>query len=406
MSRKTVAVVGAGVVGVSTAYMLARRGYDVVLVDGRAEPGRGASAGNAAQLSYAYGDAMASPALLRHLPQIVAGRDPAFRVSWSVDPHFLIWGVRFLMNSGAGRWWTNTADILDLAEVSRREMASLLAEVELAFSYRVAGKLHLYADAAAFEAARPTIERKRARGLLQTPMTRAEATMVEPALEMFAGAFVGAIHTPQDAVGDAAAFCRGLGDHLVRRYGVTTLFDRAVTGFTRRGGRLHALQFGDCDALPVDFAVIAAGPQTVNLLRDLPEAQAIWPVRGYSLTLPAPADAPSVSITDVGRKLAFARIGDRFRVAGLADLTPRRGGFDAGRCRELEEAARNVFPRLFTPMPEAWRWSGERPTTPSSRPLIGPSRRVAGLYLNIGHGMLGWTLALGAARRLADLIVE
>ncbi|HSI40260.1 MAG TPA: FAD-dependent oxidoreductase [Xanthobacteraceae bacterium] len=406
MKRKTIAVIGAGVVGVSTAYILARQGHDVVLVDSRAEPGRGASAGNAAQLSYAYGDAMASPALLRHLPSIALGCDPAFRVTWSLDPHFLIWGVQFLLNAGTGPWWSNTAHILDLAEASRREMANLLAEVDLDFSYRVAGKLHLYPDAAAFAAARPTVERKRARGLSQTMMTRAEASVVEPALDRFAGAIAGVIHTPHDAVGDAAAFCRGLGDHLVRHYGVTTLFDHHVTGFTRHNGRLHAVRFRDRDERPVDLAVIAAGPQVGSLLRDVPEAQAIWPVRGYSLTLPAPVDAPSVSLTDVKRKLAFARIGDRFRVAGLADVAPRGGGFDAARCQVLERAAQEVFPDLFAPTSEAWRWSGERPMTPSSRPLIGPSRRIAGLYLNIGHGMLGWTLALGTARRLADMMAE
>ncbi|MDQ0513240.1 FAD-dependent oxidoreductase [Ancylobacter amanitiformis] len=406
MSRRRIAVIGAGVVGVSTAYGLARQGHDVILVDARAEPGRGASAGNAAQLSYAYGDAMASPALLRHLPAIALGRDPAFRVTWSLDPHFLIWGVRFLANAGSARWWSNTAHILDLAEVSRREMASLLAEVDLSFSYRMAGKLHLYASAAGLDAMRPTVQRKRERGLAQNLLSRAEATLIEPALEAFEGAVIGAVHTPQDAVGDCAEYCRGLTAHLVRHYGITTLFDHTVTGFARKGRRLHAVQFRDRDALPVDLAVVAAGPQALNLLRDLPEAQAIWPVRGYSLTLPAPAGTPSVSLTDVSRKLAFARIGDRFRVAGLADIAPRGGRFDEARCEALEKTARSVFPHLFNHTSEVCRWSGERPMTPSSRPLIGRSRLTAGLYYNIGHGMLGWTLALGTARRLVDMIAE
>ena len=118
-----IAVIGAGVVGVSTAYMLARRGYRVTLIDAADAPGTVASAGNAAQLSWAYGDAMASPALMRHLPTIALGRDPAFRIRWQADPDFLLWGLRFLANATPGRWWANTSAILDLAAVSRQELA-------------------------------------------------------------------------------------------------------------------------------------------------------------------------------------------------------------------------------------------------------------------------------------------
>lgn len=402
MSAKRIAVIGSGVIGVATAWMLARRGHHVTLIDRRAAPGRGTSAGNAAQLSYAYGDAMASPSLLAHLPAIVAGRDPAFRVTWSLDPHFLLWGTRFLLNAGAGRWWQNTTAILDLAELSRTELATLSAEVDLSFSFRIAGKLHLHADATSLDAARPTVARKTARGLVQKILDPEAARAVEPALAAYQGALAGAIYTPDDAVGDAAAFCRELGAHLVRGYGVRTLFDHAVSGLVIRTGRLAALRFRDRDDLAVDAAVLAAGPEAVALARHVPEAQAIWPVRGYSLTRSAPAGALSVSLTDVARKLAFARIGDQVRVAGLADIAPRGGSFDAARCRDLQQAAEAVFPGLFTDVPDSGRWSGERPMTPSSRPIIGPARRVPGLWLNIGHGMLGWTLALGSARRLSD----
>ncbi len=390
----------------STAYVLAKQGYDVVLIDGRAQPGRGASAGNAAQLSYAYGDAMASPSLLRHLPAIAAGKDPAFRVGWNLDPDFLTWGLRFLLNAGDRRWWSNTAHILDIAEQSRAEMAGLLKEVDLSFSYRVAGKLHLYGDEVSLAAARPTIERKRARGLVQSVLSKAEAIAVEPALALFEGRIAGAIHTPADAVGDAAVFCRTLMEHLVERYGVRSMLGHQVVGFAQNAGRVRAVRFRDREDLPVDLAVVAGGPEVLTLVRDVPEARAIWPVRGYSLTVPMPKGAPSISLTDVARKLAFALIGDRFRVAGLADVGPRGRGFDAARFEFLELSARRVFPTLFATGVHGDRWSGERPMTPSSRPLIQRSRRLAGLYLNIGHGMLGWTLALGAARRIATLAAE
>jgi D-amino-acid dehydrogenase len=242
--------------------------------------------------------------------------------------------------------------------------------------------------------------------LAQTILSEAEAIAIEPALTLFNGRLAGAIHTPADAVGDAAAFCRNLTAHLVDRYGVVPALGHQVAGFAQHGGRVRAVRFRDRADLPVDLAVVAGGPEAASLVQDVPEARAIWPVRGYSLTMPTPDGAPSVSLTDVARKLAFARIGDRFRVAGLADIGPRVSGFETARFEVLERSARQVFPTLLAAGVHGDGWSGERPMTPSSRPLIQCSRRMAGLYLNIGHGMLGWTLALGAARRIATLMAE
>jgi len=399
-----IAVIGAGVVGVSSAYLLARAGHDVTLIDAAAEPGRGASAGNAAQLSWAYGDAMASPALLRHLPAIAMGRDPAFRVRWQLDPDFLLWGLRFLANTPSARWWSNTRDILELAEQSRRELAALLAETNISFDYRLAGKLHLYPDPQSFASAQPVVARKSALGFEQRMLSRADAENIEPALVRYQGEIAGAIYTPGDAVGDAAGFCRQLTLHMTSHYQVSTLLGRKVVGFVRKGDELSALKFDDRDELPTDAAVVAAGPQVRLLASDLPEARSIWPVRGYSLTVPGTGTAPRISLTDVKRKLAFASIGDRFRVAGLADIESLGAGFDAGRFEALRSGATAVLPDVFKGADDLMCWSGERPMTPSSRPIIAASRRLRGVYINAGHGMLGWTLALGAARKIVDLV--
>lgn len=399
-----IAVVGAGVVGVATAYMLARADHEVTLIDAAAQPGCGASAGNAAQLSWAYGDAMASPALLKHLPAILAGRDPAFRVRWRLDPDFLIWGLRFLANMPARRWWNNTSEILQLADESRREMANLLAETKIAFDYRVAGKLHLCPDAKGLAAARLTIERKRRLGFDQRLLSRCEAEEVEPALKTYQGEIAGAVYTPGDALGDAVAFCRQLTDFMVSKGRVSACFGRKVAGFDQHKGQLSAVRLTDRDPLVVDAAVVTAGPLIHTLVADLPEAAEIQPVRGYSLTVPWREGAPRVSLTDVKRKLAFATIGQRLRVAGLADIERPGSGFDADRFGILREVASAVLPACFDRPPEEVRWSGERPMTPSSRPIIAPSRRMRGLYINAGHGMLGWTLALGSARRIANLV--
>jgi D-amino-acid dehydrogenase len=398
------AVIGAGVVGVASAYLLAKAGHEVTLIDASAEPGRGASAGNAAQLSWAYGDAMASPALLRHLPAIAMGRDPAFRIRWQLDPDFFRWGLRFLSNTPFSRWWDNTRDILALAEQSRRELALLLADADIAFDYRVAGKLHLYPDTASLGAAEVGVGRKAALGLEQRLLSRDEAEQLEPALGRYHGEIAGAIHSPGDALGDAAAFCRQLTRHMVERYQVSTLFGRWVTGFARRGDRLEALNFDDREPLPSEIAVVAAGPQIRLLAPELKEARSIRPVRGYSLTVPRSSATPMISLTDVSRKLAFASIGDRFRVAGLADIDRPGAGFDPERFETLRRSAASVLPDVFEGAADLMQWSGERPMTPSSRPILAASRRLRGVYINAGHGMLGWTLSLGSARVLADII--
>jgi D-amino-acid dehydrogenase len=399
-----VAVIGAGVVGVSSAYLLIKAGHSVTLIDAAAEPGRGASAGNAAQLSWAYGDAMASPALLKHLPAIALGRDPAFRIRWQLDPDFLLWGLRFLANTPFSRWWRNTQEILALAAQSRHELAALLAETKMDFDYRVAGKLHLYPDPCTFASARSGVARKNALGLEQHMLSRAEAEDLEPALGRYQSEIVGAIYTPGDAVGDAASYCRQLTRHMVEYYQLSTLFGRQVSGFVEKGERLRALKFDDRNELPVDIAVIAAGPKVRMFAPYVPEVRSIRPVRGYSLTTPGSGAAPSISLTDVGRKLAFASIGNRFRVAGLADIDPPGGGFDPTRFETLRSSAAAVLPDVFSGADDLMRWSGERPMTPSSRPIITPSRRLRGVYVNAGHGMLGWTLALGSARRMVDMI--
>ncbi|HQZ11241.1 MAG TPA: FAD-dependent oxidoreductase [Devosia sp.] len=403
MTSREVAVVGAGVVGVATAYVLARAGHRVTLIDARNAPGEGVSMGNAAQLSWAYGDAMSSPSMLRHLPAISLGRDPAFKVQWQLDLDFLIWGLRFVLNGSEAKWWANTAAALALADKSRREFDALRAEVDLPFSYSAAGKLHLYPTREGFEAARSTVDRKVALGIVQHMIDREAATRIEPGLAGYSGDIAGVIHTPGDVVGDANAFCRALTDYIVRQYGVTTLFGRTVSGITQRAGKVAAVRFLDRPELAVD-TIVAATASSRSLLNVLPEARSVRPVRGYSLTVQRPDRAPRVSVTDVKRKLAFASIGDRFRVAGLADIAAPGSGFDDRRFDALLAATESVFPGLFTSTPEVMRWSGERPMTPSSLPIIGPSKRIDGLFVNIGHGGLGWTLSLGSGRQIADLL--
>ena len=398
-----VAVVGAGVVGLATAWALARRGVRVLLLDRADGPGLGTSYANGAQLSYAYTDAMAGPALWRQLPAMLSGRDPAFRTRVSADPHFWGWGLRLLRNATAARQHRNTLDTLALALESKAALAALLARHPLDFQHRVAGKLHVYADAAARPKAEAMMAAKRPFGVRQQWLSPAEALAVEPALAGARG-MAGAVYSPEEAAGDPWRFCTGLLALLQAEYGVQARFGVALHGLRREG--THWRLSADAphgNSLRVRQVVLCAGIDSHALLRTLGLRSPLMAVKGYSFTAPCGALPPRASITDTARKLVFCRLGDRIRVAGLADLNDWDPAPAPARLQHLVALARASLPEAADYDRIAHRWAGLRPATPDSRPVI--RHACEGLVLNIGHGMLGWTLAMGSGERAAALLL-
>jgi len=398
-----IAVIGAGVVGVATAWALCRRGHDVTLIDRLPDAGLGTSAANGAQLSYAFGDALASPGFLRHLPSIVFNRDPAYRVRLQPDPEFLIWGLRFLWNSRASAFAANTRAILDLTRETARLMPELLAEIPLSFDHVPSGKMILYPSAQACAAGEDLRAMKRSLGFRQDVLSRDEATAIEPALAHYEGSIASVLWSPDDAAGAPDLFCRDLVAALRARHGLQTRFGAEVECLVRDGNRVCGLAFRDREILACDQVVIATGA-SADLVPLIDRGLgALWPVQGYSLTAPATESAMHVSITDLSRKMVFARLGDQIRVAGLADIGTRRIRFNPARFETLRKAATEAFGAAFDGSAAVSPWSGGRPCTPSSRPLLKRSS-IEGVYLNLGHGTLGWTLCLGAAQRLVAVI--
>ncbi len=402
-----VAVIGAGVVGVATAYMMARAGHAVTLIDRNPAPARGASRANGAQLSYAYGDALASPSFLAHMPEILLGRDPAYRVRLQADPEFLVWGLQFLVNSLPSRFIANTRHLLQMAADTSEMLADLLREFDLSFDYEPSGKMILYSTVAACEAAAPALEMKRSMGIRQEVLDRQEATAIEPALDLYPDKIARVIYSQGDAAGRPDLFCAGLVARLRERYGLRTILGEEVDAILHRRGRVTGLAFRSREPITCDLAVVASGYATGLLpRRDRPPGM-LWPVQGYSISAPAAEGAMRVSITDLARKIVFARLGDTVRAAGLADIGRRQFRFDGQRFAVFRAAAIEAFGRSFVHSEgtELNPWSDARPCTPSSRPVI---RRgsLKGLYLNLGHGALGWTLCLGAAKHLARVMGE
>ena len=397
-----VAVIGAGVVGLATAYALARRGRRVLLLDRAPGPALETSFANGAQLSYAYTDAMAGPALWKQLPGMLAGRDRAFRTRVSADPDFWRWGLTFLRNASHSRLQENTLATLTLALESRAAMAELLARHPIDFDHRVAGKLHVYYNSASLPAARAMIERKRPFGVQQRLLDADEAIAIEPALAGARG-IAGVVHSPEEEVGDPWRFATGLLEVLRTHHDVDARFGFDLQRLRRDGSQWRVLARNG-DDISVPHVVVCAGIGSRSLLRPLGLRVPLMAVKGYSFTAPCGADAPSASITDTARKLVFCRLGDRIRVAGLADLNHWDAAPDRRRVADLVAMARDSLPQAADYDAIESDWAGLRPMTPWSSPII--RRAGDGLVLNIGHGMLGWTLAMGSGERAANLVVE
>ena len=397
-----VAVIGAGVVGLATAYALARRGLQVALLERASGPALGTSFANGAQLSYAYTDAMAGPALWQQLPGMLLGNDAAFRTRASADPHYWRWGLAFLRNATAHRLQQNTLATLALALESRAAMAALLDLHPIAFDHRIAGKLHVYYDAAALPKARAMITAKRAFGIQQQLLDADAAIAIEPALADARG-IAGVVYSPDDEVGDPWRFSHGLLDVLRTHYRVQALFDTEVR--TLRRERAHwFLEAANGHALRAQHIVLCAGIDSHVLLKRLGLRSPLMAVKGYSFTASCGAHAPKASITDTARKLVFCNLGGRIRVAGLADLNHWDATPDPVRFQQLLALARASLPQAADYAHIETPWAGLRPVTPHSSPVI--ARAGDGLILNIGHGMLGWTLAMGSGERAAQCVLR
>jgi len=400
LAGRRTAVIGAGVVGLATAYALARRGARVHLIDRSTGPAMGTSFANGAQLSYAYTDAMAGPAVWKQLPGLLFGNDRCFRARNSLDLDYFRWGLSFLRNATAGRNRRNTLDVLALAQASREEMDALLERHPIQFEHRVAGKLHVYYSAEAFHTARAMVELKQAHGVRQWLVSPEEAMGIEPALAGATG-MAGAVYSPEEAVGDPWRFATGLLEILRRDYAVEASFNRRVTAL-RRDGQHWQVHSAQRTVQTFDQVVVCTGIDAARLLRPLGIRVPVMAVKGYSFTAPCGSRAPTTSITDTSRKLVFARLGSSIRVAGLAEVNEWDTTPEAARVRDLVDLARASLPQAADYDQVASHWAGLRPVTPTSAPVI----RAAspGLALNLGHGMLGWTLAMGSAERVAAVL--
>jgi len=400
-SEKSAIVVGGGIIGVTSAYTLARDGWRVTLIERNHAVGLGASFGNGRQLSYSHTSALASPTLLAHLPQLVLGHDEALRVNFSFDAQLLGWTARFLANCTTRAHRRNTRAVSMLAVRSREAMARLLAKHPLDFDRRRSGKMVLLHSGNDLRAARQMQAINAVSGIEQRLLEPEEAIREEPALAQCTDQLVGALYSPGDETGNCQAFAAALLRVLKEKFDVSFRHGEEVDGVTpSSSGAVVKLASGG--EMSTDLVVIANGDRANDLAAPLGVRCPIQPMKGYSFIAPAGPEAPRRSITDPTRRIVFTNLGDEMLVAGNAELGPTDCAIEAGPLQSMIAAARSALPMAADYAKVHSGWAGYRPLTPNSQPI---TRMVKpGIAVNAGHGMLGWTLAMGSAERLAEIV--
>ncbi|GBG02245.1 D-amino acid dehydrogenase small subunit [Azospira sp. I13] len=397
-----VIVLGAGVVGVTSAWYLAQAGHEVTVVDRQPGAALETSFANGGQISVCHAEPWANPRTPFKALQWFGKEDAPllFRLRW--DPALLAWSVRFLAQCTPGRTRENIRRIVALALYSRGRLQALRQELTLAYDQRSQGILHIYTQPEEFAAACRAAALMREFGLDREPVDAARCVAIEPALAGIQSRLVGGDFTPSDESGDAHQFTRLLAEKAAAR-GVQFRYGCTIEKIAVAGGQVAGVVAGG-DLLLADAYVVALGSYSPHLLQGTGVAAPIYPGKGYSATIPLGPDsvAPSVSLTDDERKIVISRLGDRLRVAGTAEFNGYNLDLNPVRCQALLQRALELFPEL-RPAAEPLYWCGLRPVTPSNVPLVGRTR-LPNLWLNTGHGTLGWTLSCGSAAALADLI--
>lgn len=404
---RSVLVVGAGLAGVTTAWYLARAGLRVTVIERQRGPAMETSHANGGQISISHPEPWSSPAAPALLMRWLGRADAPVRLHPGFDAERWRWLLGFLRECLPARHARNTEAIARLAIHSGACLRALRAETKLHYHEATLGTLHLVRDVAALAHARRKHARLAQLGIEARLLTREECLSIEPALAGFGTALYAGLHAPLDESGDAAQFTTALALRA-EAAGVRFMYGWHVARLVVEGGAARGVHIDHPDhgheKLFADACVACMGSHGHPLLTPWLGRLPVQPLKGYSITLPvvAPERAPRVSLTDEALRIVCTRLGDRLRVAGTAELCGHDTHIDAERTAPLERWAQALFPGA-TDAESCERWAGLRPATPSNVPLIGASR-LAGLWLNMGHGSLGWTMACGASDLLAALM--
>ena len=396
-----VIVLGAGIVGVTSAYQLAKAGHEVTVVDRQPGPALETSFANAGEVSFGYCSPWAAPGIpmkamkwlfMQHAPLILRPK---------VDMAMLSWMTQMLRNCTSARYALNKSRMLRLADYSRVSLAAMREETGIAYDERMQGTLQLFRTEAQLDASAKDVKALAADGIPYEVLDPEGCIRVEPALKHVREKIVGGLLTPKDETGDCFKFAGALAEKA-KALGVTFNYGSIIRGLDVEGGRVTGVITAH-GRLAADAVVVALGSFSPLLVRPHGIRLPVYPVKGYSLTIPITdaTRAPESTVMDETYKIAITRLGDRIRVGGMAEISGYTNDLGEPRRLTLQHSVTDLFPG--GDISKASFWSGLRPMTPDGTPVIGPTK-VAGLFLNTGHGTLGWTMSSGSARVVADLV--
>lgn len=397
-----IVVLGSGVIGVTTAYYLADAGHEVTVVDRQAGPALETSFANAGEVSPGYASPWAAPGIpakavrwlmMRHAPLILRPE-----LNWPT----MSWLLATLRNCTAARYARNKGRMVRLAEYSRDLLVDLRRETGIAYDERTLGTLQLFRTQAQLDGVYKDVAVLRETGVPFELLDAAGCQAAEPGLAHAREPVVGGLRLPNDETGDCYKFTVALAA-LAAAKGVTFRYGVDVRALREAGGRVVAVDTSEGD-IAADAFVAALGSYTPALLRPLGLRLPIYPVKGYSITVPIaePARAPVSTLLDETYKVAITRLGDRIRVGGMAEISGFNNRLEPRRRATLEHSLQSLFPDAGEIAAGSF-WSGLRPMTPDGPPIVGPTR-LPNLFINAGHGTLGWTMACGSGRLIADIM--
>ncbi len=397
-----VLVMGAGVIGTASAYYLATAGHEVTVIDRQGGPALETSFGNAGELSYGYASPWAGPGIPVKAIKWLLMVDGPLVIRPMLDPRMWMWGLRLLGNCTASAYARNKSRMVRLAEHSRAEMIGLRAATGIAYEGRERGTLQLFRTQRQLDHIHGDIEVLKQYHVPFEVLDPKGCVAAEPGLATAAVPFVGGLRLPNDDTGDCRLFTEAL-SQLARAAGVTFQFGTKIDGMQAMGGKVTGVVTGR-GVLTADAYVAAMGSYTPLLLAPLGIRLPVYPIKGYSLTVPILDDtvAPVSTVMDETYKVATTRFADRIRVGGTAEIAGWDTTLRPHRRGPLERSLRDLFPRAGD-VGKASFWCGLRPMTPDGTPVLGPTS-YDNLYLNTGHGTLGWTMAAGSGQVLADLV--
>jgi D-amino-acid dehydrogenase len=401
-----VLVLGAGVVGVTTAWYLQQQGHQVTVIDRQSQSGLETSYANGGQISVSHAEPWANPSAPIKVMKWLFQPDAPLLFRPRLDPYQWRWALSFLTQCTSAKAAHNIRQMVNLGTYSRNCLQALRRDTGIEYDHLEKGILHFYTNPAEFDAAMEPSRIMRELGCDRQVIDAERAVQIEPALTPVRHRIAGATYTADDESGDARAFTQALAK-CCEEAGVTFVYGTEVLDFDRAGDRILGVQVlneGKHQILRADSYVLSLGSFSAILARKLGLFLNIYPAKGYSITVPVknPDAAFNVSLTDDEYKLVYSRLGDRIRVAGTAELNGYTRDLNYTRCRAIVRRSAELMPDAAY-WDKSEFWTGLRPATPSNVPYIGKSH-FANLYLNTGHGTLGWTHSCGSAAALADIM--